>query len=305
MLRAFVGVVCGLTMFAAALRVSEAQSTIGKEAGKKAVTLPDNVELIRDVEFGKGGERALKLHILRPKQKANQPMPALVYIFGGGWQRGDRDQGIRSLSRFAARGYFCVSIDYRLSQEAIFPAQIEDCKCAIRFLRARAKEYNVDPQRIGVWGGSAGGHLAALMGTSGGVKELEGRGGWPEFSSTVQAVCATAAPTDFVTWGDDVQPPVVKMLGGPVKDNRERAAQASPVTHVRKGMPPFLLMHGDKDDKVPLRQSEILAAALRKAGADVTLHVVKGHGHSPFGAPELATMVDEFFEKNLMKVQGK
>ena len=294
-----------LSIVAAGMLIVASLTVSSHAAAQQAVTLPDNVEIIRDVAFGKGGEQVLKLHILRPKEKPAKPMPVLVYIFGGGWQHGDRNQGLRPLSRFAARGYFCVSIDYRLSDQAIFPAQIEDCKCAIRFVRAHAKEYNLDSQRIGVWGGSAGGHLSALLGTSGGVKELEGKGGWPEFSSAVQAVCATAPPTDFVTWGDDVQPPVVKLLGGPVKEHKELAAQASPITYVHKGMPPFLLMHGDKDDKVPLSQSESLAAALRKAGADVTLHVVKGHGHAPFGAPELAKMVDEFFDMHLKNAQGK
>ena len=111
--------------------------------------VPDNVELIRNVDFGKGGDKPLKLHILRPKEKSEKPMPALVYVFGGGWQHGDRDQGLRPLSRFAARGYFCISIDYRYSDEAIFPAQIEDCKCAVRFLRANDKNLKAYVTRNG------------------------------------------------------------------------------------------------------------------------------------------------------------
>jgi acetyl esterase/lipase len=104
------------------------------------------------------------------------------------------------LTSFAARGYFCVTIEYRFSSEAIFPAQIEDSKCAIRFLRSKAKEFNIDPKRIGAWGYSAGGHLVALLGTSAQVKELEGKGGCPEFSSQVQAVCDFAGPSDFLKW---------------------------------------------------------------------------------------------------------
>lgn len=265
---------------------------------QKAVPLPDRVELIRDVEYGKGGERPLKLHILRPKTTPKEPMPVVVWIHGGGWSGGNRDGGIGLLGRFAQRGYFCASIEYRLSGEAIFPAQIEDCKCAIRFLRAKAKEYNLDPQRIGVWGSSAGGHLVALLGTSPHVKELEGKGGWPEMSSQVQAVCDFCGPADFPLWGDKAHPAVVKLLGGPVNDQKENATKASPVTHIGKNLPPFLIVHGDQDKVVPLSQSESLLEALKKAGADVTLHVVKGGGHG-FGGPEISKMVDDFFDKHL------
>ena len=105
-------------------------------------------------------------------------MPGLVWIHGGAWLEGSKEQGIELLLPFARQGYLCVSIEYRLSHEAIFPAQIEDCKCAVRFLRAHAKELRLNRDRIGVWGQSAGGHLAALLGTTGGVEELEGEGGW-------------------------------------------------------------------------------------------------------------------------------
>src|SRR5262245_53951430 len=135
-------------------------------ASKKEFRLPEGVELLRDVEYGKGGKRALRLHILRPKKAPKDTMPVLVWIHGGGWMAGSRDTGIGILALFVGRGYICASIEYRFSSEAVFPAQIHDCKCAIRFLRAKAKEYNLDPDRIGVWGSSAGGHLAALLGTS-------------------------------------------------------------------------------------------------------------------------------------------
>src|SRR5262249_9986550 len=115
------------------------------------VKLPDDVDLVRDVEYGTGGGRPLKLHILRPKAPAKGPVPVVVWVRGGGWQGGSKDSGLRLLPPYAQRGYFCASIEYRLSGEAPFPAQIEDCKCAIRFLRAKAKQFNLDPGRIGVW----------------------------------------------------------------------------------------------------------------------------------------------------------
>lgn len=267
-------------------------------AQQKPAALPDDVEVVRDVEYGKGGERALKLHILRLKTAPKEAMPVVVWIHGGGWRGGNKDSGIGRLARFAQRGYFCASIEYRLVPGAVFPAQIEDCKCAIRFLRAKAKEYNLDPERIGVWGSSAGGHLVALLGTSASVKDLEGKGGWSDFSSRVQAVCDFCGPADFPSWTDKTHPAVVGLLGGPVKEKLELAAKASPVTHIGKGLPPFLIVHGDKDNTVPLTQSELLHEALKKAGADVTLHVVKGGAHG-FGGPDIDKMVDAFFDKHL------
>jgi acetyl esterase/lipase len=210
------------------------------------------------------------------------------------------------LAPFVQRGYFGATIDYRLSQEAKFPAQIEDCKCAIRFLRAKAKEYNLDPDRIGVWGSSAGGHLVALLGVTASAKELEGTGGWAEFSSRVNAVCDWYGPSNFSTIGDFPSHidrrlptcPEARLIGGALQENKEKAARASPITYVSKDAPPFLIMHGDKDNTVPFHQSEELYDALKKAGVDVTFHPVKGAGHG-FGGPEIMKMVSEFFDGHL------
>jgi len=268
--------------------------------------VPPGVELIRDIEFGTGGGRALKMHLLRPKDLPKEPMPVVVYVYGGAWKAGNPNAGIGPLSRFVAKGYIGASLEYRLSQEAKFPAQIEDCKCGIRFLRAKAKEYGIDPQRIGVWGPSAGGHLVALLGTTGDVKELEGTGGWPEQSSRVQAVVDWFGPTDFLQMGknkidhDAGGSPESQLIGGPIQDNKEKTAKANPIAYVTKDDPPFLIMHGDKDDLVPINQSELLHAALGKAGVESTFHVVKGGGHG-FRGPELDKMMDEFFSKHLGK----
>jgi acetyl esterase/lipase len=261
-------------------------------------------DVVRDVEYGTGGGRPLKLHLVKPKSPAQEPMPVVVYIHGGAWRSGNRDGGVRPLSRLAARGYFGASIEYRLSSEAKFPAQIEDCKAAIRFLRSRAKEYGIDPDRIGVWGPSAGGHLVALLGTSGDVKELEGKGGSAEFSSRVQAVVDWFGPTDFLKMGknkidhDAANSPESLLVGGPIQENKEKVAAANPITYVSKDDPPFLVIHGDKDDLVPLSQSELFHAALEKAGVPSKLHVVPGAGHG-FGGRELEAMVDEFLDRHL------
>ena len=265
---------------------------------------PPEADVVRDVEFGKGGDRALKMHLVKPKAPSKDPMPVTVYIYGGGWKAGSRDAGIRPLSRLAAKGYFGASIEYRLSQEARFPAQIEDCKCAIRFLRSKAKEYGIDPERIGVWGPSAGGHLAALIGTSGDVKELEGTGGSAEFSSRVQAVADWFGPTDFLKMGqnkidhDAANSPESQLIGGAIQENKAKVAKANPISYVTKDDPPFLIMHGDKDELVPLSQSEMLHEALQKAGVDSTLQVVKGQGHG-FRGGDPEQQVEAFFDKIL------
>ncbi|MDW8026457.1 MAG: alpha/beta hydrolase [Armatimonadota bacterium] len=276
-------------------------------ADAQPVTL--DVEILRDVPFGKGGGRTLTMHIIRPKEKPEKPMPVIVWIHGGAWLGGSKDSGIPQLIPFARRGYFGASISYRFSQEAKFPAQIEDCKCAIRFLRAKAEEFHIDSERIGVWGSSAGGHLAAMLGVAGDVKELEGVGGWEDYSSKVNAVCDWFGPSDFISAInepsviDRTKPncPEALLIGGPLLENKEKAMRASPVTYVTPDDPPFLIMHGDKDMVVPFNQSVLLFEALKKAGVEVTLVRLKGAGHGGqgFNLPRVHRLVAAFFDRYL------
>lgn len=161
--------------------------------------IPDDVEILRNVEFGKGGNQTLSMHILRPKTLPKEPMPVLVYINGSAWMRDNKDLAIGRLIATAQQGYFGATIQVRTSGETTFPGMLEDAKCAIRFLRAHAKEYHLDTDRIGVWGDSSGGHLSALVGLTADVKDLEGSGGWPEFSSRVDAVCSMCPAVDFLS----------------------------------------------------------------------------------------------------------
>jgi putative heme-binding domain-containing protein len=282
---------------------------------KQGPRLPEGTKAHRDLEYVKGGHERNKLDLYLPA-KADGPLPVIVWIHGGAWLGGNKDNP--PALPFVARGYAVASINYRLSQHAKFPAQIEDCKAAIRWLRANAQTYHLDPNRIGVWGASAGGHLVALLGTTGGVKELEGQGGNAEQSSRVQAVVDWFGPTDLVKIGGQAGPdsqldhnaadsPEAKLLGGPVPENKDKAAKASPVTYVRKDAAPFLIMHGDKDRIVPYAQSEELAAALKKAGAQVTLKKIEGAGHGgeEFASPENRRLIVEFFDKYLKKASAK
>jgi acetyl esterase/lipase len=264
------------------------------------------VKAMKDLEYAKPDGRPQLLDLYLP-EKADGPLPVIVWIHGGGWQGGNKN-GTPALSQLK-RGYAVASINYRLSGEAQFPAQIHDCKAAIRWLRAHAKEHNLDPKRIAVWGSSAGGHLVALLGTSGDVKELEGDLGNLDQSSRVQAVCDWFGPTDFCQMNahrppgakldhDEPGSPESRLVGGPIQENKDKVAKANPITYVSKDDPPFLIMHGDRDELVPHHQSEILTEALQKAGVDVTFKTVEGAGHG-FGGPDVMRQVEEFFDKHL------
>ncbi len=268
------------------------------------------VKRLSDLEYAPGSA-ARKLDLYLPKKQAER-LPLIVWIHGGAWRGGDKFPC--PAVEFALDGYAVASINYRLSQEAKFPAQIEDCKAAIRWLRAHAKDYHLDPDHIGVWGASAGGHLSALLGTTGDVKELEGKDGNLEYSSRVQAVCDWFGPTDFLKMHDAPSQinhdapaaPEAQLIGGPVQENTQKAAATNPITYITKDDPPFLIMHGDRDPLVPLNQSELLQAALQKAGVETTLYVVRGGGHGTgFGTDEIFKMIGDFFARHLKSDAAK
>jgi acetyl esterase/lipase len=280
-------------------------SSGGTATAQPAAKVPDNVELLRNVPFGKGGSQVLTMHILRPKTLPKAPMPVLVYIHGSAWMRDNKDLAIGRLIATAQQGYFGATIQVRTSGEAVFPAPLEDAKCAIRFLRAKAKDYHIDPNRIGVWGDSSGGHLSALVGLTAGAKELDGQGGWADFSSRVQAVCSMCPAVGFLAadWPErhNTGPngPAFRLLGGdPRKDKRELARKASPLTYITKASPPFFIVHGDNDTTVPFSQGQLLYDALKKAGVEATLYTVKGGNHASVHQQD-QTVVKQFFDKHL------
>ena len=205
--------------------------------------IPAGVTAHRDLEYAKIGDKRLLLDIYVPDTTADsdEPLPLIVWIHGGAWRAGNK-KNCPPL-RFTDKGFVAASISYRLSQEAPFPAQIEDCKAAIRWLRANAVKYRIDPDRIGVWGSSAGGHLVALLGTSGDVEQLESEHQHQEQSSRVQAVCDFFGPTDFLRMDADSLPggpiqhdaadsPESMLVGGPIQENTDKVARANPITYV-------------------------------------------------------------------------
>lgn len=266
---------------------------------------PDDVEVLRDVVFGQGGGRDLTMHIVLPKPKRELTSPAFVWIHGGGWRGGTKDGGVGQLIPLVRKGFIGATIEYRLTGEAPFPAQIEDCKCAIRYLRAHAEEYGIDPKRIAVGGSSAGGHLAALVGTSGEVEQLEGNGGWPDRPSRVQAVVDLYGPTDFELFvtakgyqghNNDGSPESRLLGGGKVLDNPDGIKRVNPITYLDKDDPPFLIIHGSDDPTVPPNQSEALHKALQGMGVDSQLHIIPGarHGGPQFSQPEIRKLRHDF-----------
>ncbi len=288
--------------------------SMGEEVPKApAVVLPAGVEAVFDVEYTKVADKSLRLDVYRPRD-AKAPLPLVVWIHGGAWVAGSKDDPHLALG-LVSHGYVVASINYRLSFEAIFPAQIHDCKAAIRFLRANARRYSIDPDHVGVWGSSAGGHLAALVGTSGGVKALEGNvGGNLDLSSRVQCVVNYFGPTDLLAFrGQKTTVPLdtpnsflVRFVGGPVDEKNPLVAQANPIAYVSKDTPPFFVAHGDRDDTVPFNQSQLLVEAIKKAGRSVAFEVVKGTSHD--FAPEaqrqyerLEPMVIAFFDRYLKR----
>ena len=277
---------------------------------KRGPNVPEGTRILRDLAYVPDGHERQKLDLYLPEQNEDAaPLPLIVWVHGGAWLAGSKESC--PSARFLRQGYAASSINYRLSQHAIFPAQIEDCKAAIRFLRANAEKYNIDPNHIGVWGASAGGHLVALLGTAGDVKQFD-KGPNLHVSSRVQAVCDFFGPTDFTKMSsfessmnhDAPDSPEAQLVGGPIQENQEACKRANPITYVSKDDPPFLICHGDKDMLVPHNQSVLLNAALIKAGVSVKFHTVKSGGHG-FRNPEVDRMVQEFFDKHLKQPKRK
>jgi acetyl esterase/lipase len=271
----------------------------------QSLPLPEGTKALLDLPYVPQAHVRQKLDLFLPAEGKGWPLVA--WIHGGAWLRGDKSDN--PALRFMSQGYAVASINYRFSQDAIFPAQIEDCKAAIRWLKAHAREYGYDGDRIGVWGASAGGHLAALLGTSADVNDFDAGPG-PRVSTRVQAVCDFCGVSDVLALGRQLTPefrypfdtpdsPLTLLFGGRVPERKEQAVRASPLTYVSPDDPPFLLVHGDRDLTVPIGQSELLHDMLRNASVDSTFHVAKGEGHVFTSLHEVGPLVDAFFARHL------
>ncbi len=265
---------------------------------------PEGSVVYRDLAYVTNGHEQQKLDLYVPKSA--QQLPLIIWVHGGAFHAGSKDDWIPA--EYLAEGYAVASINYRLSQHALFPAQIEDCKAAVRWLRAHADMYNLDAERFGAWGASAGGHLVAMLGTTCETRKFD-VGAHPDVSSQVQAVVDYFGPTDFLQMDahrlpegmmhDTPDSPESELVGGPIQENRKKVAAASPITYVTPKAPPFLIVHGDCDPLVPYHQSVLLETALKQAGVPVSFYTAKGQGHGEFTDPRIPQLTKEFLAAHL------
>ncbi len=276
------------------------------------------IQLIPNIEFSNVEGNSLKLNLLVYRDPMDalfnrvgnqEKYPLIIYLqgCGWGWSKQNTFAFVPQLSEFAKMGYVVASVEYRTSENAIFPAQIQDVKAAIRFLKANASLYNINPERVGVWGDSSGAHLALLAGLTEGNEELAGDREYPNESSTIQAVVDWFGPTDLLTMSqypsifdhDSPHSPESKLVGGAIQENKDKARIASPMQYIHPEAPSTLIMHGDQDDVVPFEQSMEFYKALKQSGNDVILYKIKGAGHIAFTQPHILDLVKKFFDQHL------
>ncbi|PHR89062.1 MAG: lipase [Blastopirellula sp.] len=276
-------------------------STQSLAADAKSAKKNANQVVEKDIEYATAGDVSLLLDLYKPKQSQGK-LPVVVWVHGGGWKAGSKKNC--KAAYLTQHGFAVASINYRLIPVQ-WPAQMNDCRAAVRWLRKNADQHGLDGAHIGVWGSSAGGHLVALMGTLDAAED-------EAVSSQVQAVCDWFGPSDLLTMPpnnvgngrtkeDVATSNGARLLGATVREVPELAKKVSALYQVTKDDAPFLIMHGEIDPNVPLSQSERLHAKLIATGVDSTFHIVKGakHGGKEFNTPEVQQMVVDFFNKQL------
>lgn len=285
-----------------------------RQRRQRGVRVPEGVTVDRDLPYAATDNPRQTLDLLLPQTRTvDGPLPIVVFIHGGGWRQGQKAAGLRPLSALVRTGrYAGATIGYRLSGESQWPSQIHDCKAAIRWLRANASRWDLDGDRIAVWGTSAGGHLAAMLGTSAGVADMDGSlGPHTQQSTRVTCVVDFFGPTDFLTMNamappgarldhDAADSPESLLIGGAIQEHPDRVKSANPVTYASSDDPPLLMIHGTDDPLVPFPQSERLRDALQEHGGDVTLIPVQGGGHGGFRNPRVDRTVEAFLSRYLL-----
>jgi acetyl esterase/lipase len=272
---------------------------------QKAPTVPDNVAFEAGIEYTNPDGQHLKLDLARPKT-GDGPFPTVICIHGGGFRAGSREGYDGLCIKLAQHGYVAMTISYRLAPKYQFPAAIHDTKSAVRWARANAAKYKIDSTRIGVTGGSAGGHLAQFLGVTAEVKEFEGDGGNAEKSSGVSCVVNVYGPSDFTkSYGKSVDAAEVLplFLGGNLETARKQHLRASPLYWVTPNAAPTLCIHGTEDKYVAHEQAVWLIDRLKAAGVDAELLTLEGAGHGFKGKDAEAAdkALVEFFDRQLKK----
>lgn len=256
----------------------------GAARGGETMEMPEGVQVRMNVPCGTGEGVELTADLFLPPEGFTEPRPAMLFIHGGGWQGGTPQQFYRQAARLAARGIVGACCRYRFSGEARFPASVHDVKAAVRWLRANAGELTIDPERVGAMGGSAGGHLAAMLATTAGIEQLEGTGGHPDQSSAIQLGVLLNPVTDMTAFVADtnLHPAAVRYLGGTPEEMPEGYELASPLRHIDERTPPCFLLHGTADETVPFNQSTRFAEAMHSRGLRAELVLVEGVRHGFF-----------------------
>lgn len=276
-------------------------------AARNAFPVPSTVRVVRDIVYANYGTRALKLDLYLPARTSSAaPTPAVVVVRGGGWRSGDKDAFGFIAGNLANAGFAAASIEYRTSAEAKFPAAIHDVKAAVRWTRANARMYGLNPDAIGAIGGSAGGHLVALLGTSGSVKDLEGQGGHATASSRVQAVVAMACVCTLQV--DDGGGSITEFIGAPLSAHADAIKAGSPVTHVSRASAPLLLLHSKTDPVVPYEMSVEIEQLYRQAHVPVVLKAMDAPNTHAFWNqtkyfPETMQLAVEFLRRHLKQAE--
>lgn len=251
----------------------------------KGPPVPAGISYVPEIEYGTGGGEKLRLDLARP-EKLEKAAPCIVVIHGGGWAGGNKQQHTDLIFKLAQQGYVAATVGYRLVPKQRFPAQVEDVKCAVRYLRAHADEHTLNPQLIGAVGFSAGAHLSMLLGTMGKDDGLEGMGGHADQSSQVQCVVAFFGPTDltrtdFPAISNGL---VSNFLGSTPEEDKGERKRASPITYLDAGDAPLLIFQGTKDKLVPHTQATVMADAMTKAGVAGRIELLIGADHGWGGA---------------------
>ncbi|MEZ5952001.1 MAG: alpha/beta hydrolase [Planctomycetaceae bacterium] len=312
--------ICCGTLWFATLSVADDQPgnkpATKSTAPQRQVKLPPGVRMEQDIPYIVAGDDAQRLDLYLPETPPKAPLPLIVHIHGGGWRSGNKFPC--PVVPLVGHGYAVASVEYRFSQQALFPAQIQDCQAAIRWLRAHCDTYQIDPDHVGVIGASAGGHLSALVGTSGGKQAFPAIGGNEQQTDRVQCVCDIFGPSNFATVmqqaADDGNirnifkfnspgDPYSLLIGAALDADSSKTAAVSPVYYVSEESPPMLIFHGTHDALVPYAQSAELAAALKAKRVDVWLQTLPGSGHGgpAFGKPAVQQLTRTFFDRYLKK----
>ena len=257
-----------------------------------AATPPDGIAVKREIVYSKIEKRDLHILLARPNPLPKGDLPVVIYLHGGAWRNGSHENLASGAWLLAKRGFAVAAVEFRSSDDAIYPAQIDDCRTAVGFLKKNAKNYSLDSRKIGVYGVSTGGHLAALLALT---------------SSTIKAAAIESAPSDLATLNEGARldwnaasSPLSRFLGGTVAQKADLAGRASPLFYADEFAPPMLLLHGDADEFVPIQQSEKLYQKLKAAGATVEYQVFGGEAHGLKNARDEADeKIARFFEQNL------